>query len=71
MPKISWELVGDSAAVAYDVPRHPRKPKVLAWVSVVDPECLHRCMIGIGRALEYGKVPNDVRTELRKEAPHG
>lgn len=54
--RVRWEHVNDTAAVAYETLPHPHKPRVRAWISVADPDDLHRCMMGVERALDYGKV---------------
>jgi hypothetical protein len=41
--------------------------KVLAWISVADPDDLHRCMIGIARAMDYGKVSQEIREAIQAE----
>lgn len=68
MMRVHWKLVGDSAACAYEVLPHPKQDRVLAWVSVADPRCLHRCMVGVERALDYGTVSPEVREALERGA---
>lgn len=67
MRRIRWEHINDSAALAYDTPPPPKRPKPVAWISVTDPDDLHRCMVAIERALDYGKVPPEVRAALDAE----
>lgn len=68
MSGLRWQLVNDSAAIAWlDLP-HPHKPRARAWISVSDADDLHRCMIAIERALKYGKVPPEVRAALQEGA---
>lgn len=65
--RIHWRHVNDTAAIAYEALPHPYKDRARAWVSVIDSRDLHRCMIAIERALEYGTVAPEVREVLASE----
>lgn len=67
MMRIHWRHVNESAAIAYEALPHPYKDRERAWISVIDPRDLHRCMIAIERALEYGTVAPEVREGLMSE----